>query len=555
MKIFFLIPVRKGSKGIPQKNTNILGTKPLISHVTDKLIDEFQGSSVIISTDDELVKSMYSNHCIIHNRSENDADDDSTLDEVAVSVVNDLNLNPEDILITCQATSPLLKISTVLKGIDILKSDPLCDTVISAVLDKHLRWVELNGKYTPAYQKRVNRQMLPNEFRETGGLIGSRVKTIIEQKSRIGQNIKLLRLSEEEGIDIDNHSDWALSEYHLGKKNICIRVDGAPQLGFGHIYRSIALYNNLLPNEVTFLSKSHNEYQIGFDYLRSLNLKVLSISSDLEVIEIVEKSKCDILINDILDTKESYIENLKRLGIFVVNFEDLGIGGGKADLVINELYPSPSILDRKYLTGLKYALLNPVFERVKAKSKISPNVDRIIITFGGTDPSNLTIKAIKSLENINFNGNVDVVVGPGNQRITEISDIISISKLRIVKHFKVLNMAELIAKADVAITSAGRTVTELIAMNVPGIVLCQNLKELEHTHASIQYGVVNVGIGENLTIEVLGKHIRTLIENFDLRESLKSKMNILAKDRSNKRIINIILKKYEEEKNTNTRPV
>ena len=552
MKIFFLIPVRKGSKGIPQKNTNILGNKPLISHVTDKLIDEFQGSSVIISTDDELIKSIYSNRCIIHNRSEKDADDDSTLDQVAVSVVNDLGLNPDDILITCQATSPLIKVNTILKGIKIFESDPFCDTIISAVEDKHLRWIELNGKYKPAYEKRVNRQMLPNEFRETGGIIGSRVKTIIKHKSRIGQNIELLTLSEEEGIDIDNHSDWALSEYHLNKKNIFIRVDGAPQLGFGHIYRSIALYNNLLPNKVTFLSKSHNEYQIGFDYLRSLNLKVLSVSSDNETIDIIEKSKCDILVNDILDTEESYMEKLKHTGIFVVNFEDLGTGGVKADLVINELYPSPISYNKKYLSGLKYAVLNPVFERVKVESEISRNVDRIIVTFGGTDPSGLTIKAIKSLEEINFKGKVDIVVGPGNQRIIDISKLISNSTLRIEKHFKVLNMAELISKADLAITSAGRTVTELIAMSVPGIVLCQNLKELEHTHASIQYGVLNVGLGENLTIEVLGKHIKTLIENFDLRKSLKNKMNILAKNRSNKKIINIILKKYEEEKNPNT---
>lgn len=48
--------------------------------------------------------------------------------------------------------------------------------------------------------------------------------------------------------------------------------------------------------------------------------------------------RCDVLINDILDTSIEYVNQFILTGVRVINFEDLGPGGQLADAVINDLY-------------------------------------------------------------------------------------------------------------------------------------------------------------------------------------------------------------------------
>lgn len=47
----------------------------------------------------------------------------------------------------------------------------------------------------------------------------------------------------------------------------------------------------------------------------------------------------------------------------------------------------------------------------------------------------------------------------------------------------VTDLAVIMHDCDIAVTSAGRTVTELMTQGVPTIALCQNMRELMHTHA------------------------------------------------------------------------
>ncbi len=92
------------------------------------------------------------------------------------------------------------------------------DTVISVVDDRHLAWtINEDGKYVPKYEKRINRQYLPSEFRETGAIFATK-REFISENSRMGKNIDLIEVSKHESIDIDNYSDWWVAERLLKKK-------------------------------------------------------------------------------------------------------------------------------------------------------------------------------------------------------------------------------------------------------------------------------------------------------------------------------------------------
>src|SRR5699024_11158822 len=102
--IWFLIPARSGSKGIPKKNVRLLNGKPLICHVLDTLLEIADKEHVIVSTDGEEIKSLTEGKASIHDRSAVNANDEATLDDVAKEVTQHLlesgKASQKDVLIT-----------------------------------------------------------------------------------------------------------------------------------------------------------------------------------------------------------------------------------------------------------------------------------------------------------------------------------------------------------------------------------------------------------------------------------------------------------------------
>ena len=58
MKILGLIPVRGGSKGIPNKNRKLLNGKPLMQYTIEKALDSKLLSRVIVSSEDDVLTEL-----------------------------------------------------------------------------------------------------------------------------------------------------------------------------------------------------------------------------------------------------------------------------------------------------------------------------------------------------------------------------------------------------------------------------------------------------------------------------------------------------------------
>jgi spore coat polysaccharide biosynthesis predicted glycosyltransferase SpsG len=94
--------------------------------------------------------------------------------------------------------------------------------------------------------------------------------------------------------------------------------------------------------------------------------------------------------------------------------------------------------------------------------------------------------------------------------------------------------------SDIAITSAGRTVFELAALNVPMIVICQNIRETTHTFASNKNGVLNLGYRNKLLEGDILKSFKKLTEDVSVRHSMVEKMRELNFDKGKSRVISAI---------------
>jgi len=141
-------------------------------------------------------------------------------------------------------------------------------------------------------------------------------------------------------------------------------------------------------------------------------------------------------------------------------------------------------------------------------------------------------------------GHVAVVLGPGySHGAVDLAEYGLTGEV----HAAVTNLAELMHVSDLALTSAGRTVTELMTQGVPTIALCQNERELMHTHASAPFGVVNLGLGTHVDVATVARHI-SLMSAPGLRGSMRDRMLKAVRHRSNRRIADLILVAYEDSK-------
>jgi len=547
-KSWFMIPARAGSKTIPRKNVRVLAGKPLILYVLETINDVSDTSHVVVTTDDDDVKDLASNYGFIHHRSSGAADDVSTPDDVALEVAEYLKsekgASDDDILMTVQPTSPLISAETIRKALKKQKEED-CDTVITVTDDRHLRWTIKNEEPEPLFDERVNRQQMWPVYSETGGVISTRIGKLLSNKTRIGESVALIEVDEREGLDIDTYADWALAEYWFNKLRIALRVNGGPNIGFGHLYRALAIAQNIHSHDITFVTDSGDDFLLGRKFLSKHNYPMIQVSSDDHFIDQLKELKPDIVINDILDTDVDYVNELKDRGIFVVNFEDLGEGNRHADVVVNDLYPD-IFPQENHWYGVENSILNPNFETVEPRKEPVGEVDHILLAYGGADPSNLTEKAIKAIKLTNYDRDVTVVVGPGCENFDQLNECASRLKGKTRILSSVDNMALLMKQANLALTSAGRTVTELMTVGVPTIAMCQNMREMRHNHASSNFGVVNLGLGQSITPEVLAKHIEMYLNDENLRCDMYNRMTKAVSGRSNFAVVSKILSAYQD---------
>ncbi|HET6244696.1 MAG: acylneuraminate cytidylyltransferase [Bacteroidetes bacterium] len=517
--ILIVIPARGGSKGIPRKNLRSLAGLPLIYYsINTALISKFN-PDVFVTTDDEEIATISKKAgAKIIERERELANDATTLDPVifdAFEKASKITGKKYDLIITIQPTSPLLRTATLDDAIEKLLEDDKLDTIISACDDTHLTWSEADGKFIPNYKKRLNRQYLIPVFKETGSFLITKTRCVSADK-RIGENVSLHLLKGPEAIDIDTYEDWNLCEFYLKRKKILFVVTGNSLVGLGHAYNALSIANEILNHELFFLVDSNSK--LAFEKIQEHNYSVM-IQAEQEIQRDIIKINPDIVINDILDTSVEYMKGLKKQGYKVINFEDLGKGAQKADLVINAMYPENEVVPNHFF-GHKYFCLKNEFQ-LAVQKQIKNKVEFILISFGGVDPNNYTYKVLKAIYTYcnSQNIKINVIAGLG---YANYDTLLEFEKIQIFRNIS--DMSSQILKSDVVFTSAGRTTFEIASIGVPTIVLCQNQREQTHFFATTEFGFCNLGIGTQVEANQILEVFENLVNDFEKRKYISKLM-------------------------------
>ena len=540
-KILVVIPARGGSKGIPKKNIRLMNGKPLINYSIETALKSQYNIEVAVTTDDSEIAylaEMYGAKVV--KRTEELSTDEITLDPVifhAVETIESLKGCMYDVVITIQPTSPLLKSTTLDNAIKTYYDNDF-DTLISGTNSPHLAWGYEGNVLKPLYAERLNRQYLPKYFIETGSFVITK-REYVKSSSRFGPNVSIFEVPAKESIDIDTAHDWWVAEKELNRKKILLVVDGYSEIGLGHIYRCLSLAYNLLDHDIQFGLSTKSD--IGLEKIKSSYFSYFTYSNEAELFRFIKNNEVDIVINDILNTEYQYIKNLKQLNVKVVNFEDLGTGIELADVVINDLYEKSNEQANCYW-GSEYYCVRDEF-LITQPAPFNEEVKEVLVLFGGTDPSNLTRKVLEAVNRFNNNSvHYTFVLGLGYPEKELIKSDIEKYELNADVVCDVKQMTKYMQRADLAISSQGRTMYELALMEVPTILIAQHERETLHTFGELKNGFINLGIGNNLNIETIEATINWLNSCPQIRLQMKEKMKNLNLKQGTKNVLDLIFK-------------
>lgn len=304
--------------------------------------------------------------------------------------------------------------------------------------------------------------------------------------------------------------------------NICFVTDGGVQIGMGHILQSTSLARGLQEYaSISFVTKSN---EIVVETIQDFGYEVTNLRDDSEIFEFLEKLNPEVIIFDKTDVAEWLAKEIRiKLNSRLVILTNLTEANKYADIAVlprakdlrddpskrftNHSYTCPDT-NTLYFYGPKYWILRPEFIDYKARNKPLPAaINRILLSFGGSDPTNLACQVLETILEMDGAFSIDVVLGKQfgfHQQVKVIIDNFKHSRSSVVLHSNARNMADLMYSADLAVTAAGMTMFEALCVRTPVIVVPQDQLQRDTYNGFIR------------TIEIDELHtLAAMILNFD----------------------------------------
>lgn len=270
----------------------------------------------------------------------------------------------------------------------------------------------------------------------------------------------------------------------LDTSQLLIRADGGPQIGTGHVMRMMALAQAYRRRGGRVAMVVGELPRVLMRRLESEKIQVYPIqnaSADLadaiETCEIAAVVRPDWIVLDGYKFDDSYQAKILDSGARILVMDDFGHATHvHADWVVNQnivgnTYQEKVASKPRYLSGVRYALLRNEFLATAAR-RIPATAKRILVTFGGADPDNWTIRTLQILSDMNLRKLVvDCVVGSCYGAFAELEQLRKYANLTLRIHKNVDRMSSLMMRADLAISAAGTTCYELARCGVPTITM------------------------------------------------------------------------------------
>jgi len=334
---------------------------------------------------------------------------------------------------------------------------------------------------------------------------------------------------------------------------IIIRSDAAPNIGAGHLMRCLALAQS-------FKTSGYDVIFITFCESKSLYQRLLG-----EVFQIITlkghhpnpldwQSTSDVLqsypdawlVLDGYHFDSAYQCRIKESGhrLFVID-DTAHLNHYHGDIVLNQnlnaecLNYSAEPFTR-FLLGPRYALLRQEFlSRLDTKRNIPRIASKVLVTLGGGDDENQTLRVIRALQAMESERlEAVVVVGAANVHRAALEPEVDGSKFPIRLVYNASNMPELMNWADVAICAGGTTCWELAFMGVPTLVIILADNQQANALGLEKEGVaVNLGWYPRLSRKKITQEFIEIANNARIRAQMSRRGRFLVDGKGIERVL------------------
>ena len=212
MLIYSLIPARKGSKRIRNKNLLKIKNKYLINITVSSSISTKLINKTFVSTNDRKISDIVDKSVHVIDRPEKISQDKSTTEDAIIHFIKYLKkrkIENPDIIVLLQCTSPCREKNDSQLAINKLLKFKF-DSLFSACKNKNLFWLKKNNKLKPINykpKKRLREQKMQEQYIENGSIYVFNTKGFVKNKCRLFGKIGIHIMKKKNSYQIDDHED------------------------------------------------------------------------------------------------------------------------------------------------------------------------------------------------------------------------------------------------------------------------------------------------------------------------------------------------------------
>jgi CMP-N-acetylneuraminic acid synthetase len=203
MKVTAIIPIRKGSKSIPNKGLVPIAGKPMIHYAVECCLEAELIDEVVVSTDyppDAIITRDFGTKIKVVGRNKEAATDTATSEMALLDCLP--RITTPEVICFVQCTSPLT---------DPVDLDRLIGTVTFGGKDSAAFYVEDYGHFFEVHSlmnaPRMPRQERKPMTREAGNAWAFTTKGFMKHKTRLFGEVGYVNIAEPKNLEIDNYHD------------------------------------------------------------------------------------------------------------------------------------------------------------------------------------------------------------------------------------------------------------------------------------------------------------------------------------------------------------
>jgi len=339
---------------------------------------------------------------------------------------------------------------------------------------------------------------------------------------------------------------------------LIIRADASIAIATGHVMRCLALaqgWQDAGGNAVFAMAESTPaiDARLLSEGMEIVRLQALpnSVQDARDVSALACDRDAAWVVVDGYRFDSEYQRNLRNAGLKLLFVDDLGqCELYYADVVLDQ---NAHASDRMYanresytrlLLGPRYAMLRREFQTWREWRREIPAIGRkLLVTMGGSDPDNFTLRLIETLSRISIPDlKITVVAGGSNPQLAELQRTAAELGLPIHLVSNPSNMPELMAHSDIAIICAGGTLWELLYMGCATLSYFRTATQGQIVAELDAVGAVSsMGSVDDFEQNRLARALEEMIACQDCREKMAQMGRELVDGRGISRVLDYVL--------------